>query len=128
MSTTLLTDLTIFILSLWVGFEVISKVPATLHTPLMSAANSIHGIVLAGAMLIAVTANNAIGYVIAFVAAAFAAMNVVGGYVVTGRMLKMFKRRPAAAAPAAPAAPGAPAAPTAPAAPAANGSGNGRRA
>jgi H+-translocating NAD(P) transhydrogenase subunit alpha len=112
MSATLLTDITIFILSLWVGFEVISKVPATLHTPLMSAANSIHGIVLAGAMLIAVTANNAVGYVIAFVAAAFAAMNVVGGYVVTGRMLKMFKRRPAAAA----------------APPAANGAGGGRRA
>ena len=95
MSTGLLTDLTIFVLSLLVGFEVISKVPATLHTPLMSAANSIHGIVLAGAMLIAVTANNAIGYILAFVAAAFAAMNVVGGYVVTGRMLKMFRRRPA---------------------------------
>ena len=91
-----LVDLTIFVLSLWVGFEVISKVPATLHTPLMSAANSIHGIVLAGAMLIAVTANDAVGYVIAFVAAAFAAMNVVGGYVVTGRMLKMFRRRPTA--------------------------------
>ena len=97
-STALLTDLTIFVLSLWVGFEVISKVPATLHTPLMSAANSIHGIVLAGAMLIAVTANNPIGYIIAFVAAAFAAMNVVGGYVVTGRMLKMFRRRPTAPA------------------------------
>ncbi|MFY9892155.1 MAG: NAD(P) transhydrogenase subunit alpha [Streptosporangiaceae bacterium] len=91
----LLVDVTIFVLSLWVGFEVISKVPATLHTPLMSAANSIHGIVLAGAMLIAVTANNAVGYVIAFLAAAFAAANVVGGYVVTGRMLKMFHRRPA---------------------------------
>src|ERR1700735_2935580 len=96
MSATLLTDITIFILSLWVGFKVISKVPATLHTPLMSAANSIHGIVLAGAMLIAVTANDTVGYVIAFVAAAFAAMNVVGGYVVTGRMLKMFRRRPTA--------------------------------
>ena len=133
MSTTLLTDLTIFILSLWVGFEVISKVPATLHTPLMSAANSIHGIVLAGAMLIAVTANNAVGYVIAFVAAAFAAMNVVGGYVVTGRMLKMFKRRPAAAAPAGPGGPGspghsAPAASAAPPAPSANGSRHGRQA
>jgi H+-translocating NAD(P) transhydrogenase subunit alpha len=90
----LLVDVTIFVLSLWVGFEVISKVPATLHTPLMSAANSIHGIVLVGAILIAVTANNAIGYVIAFLAAAFAAANVVGGYVVTGRMLKMFRRRP----------------------------------
>jgi NAD(P) transhydrogenase subunit alpha len=91
----LLVDVAIFVLSLWVGFEVISKVPATLHTPLMSAANSIHGIVLAGAMLIAVTAHDAVGYVIAFLAAAFAAMNVVGGYVVTGRMLKMFRRRPA---------------------------------
>jgi H+-translocating NAD(P) transhydrogenase subunit alpha len=93
-STALLVDLTIFVLSLWVGFEVISKVPATLHTPLMSAANSIHGIVLAGAMLIAVTAHNAVGYVILFLAAAFAAANVVGGYTVTGRMLKMFRKRP----------------------------------
>jgi H+-translocating NAD(P) transhydrogenase subunit alpha len=101
---TLLVDVAIFVLSLWVGFEVISKVPATLHTPLMSAANSIHGIVLVGAMLIAVTANNAVGYVIAFVAAAFAAMNVVGGYVVTGRMLKMFKKRPMVPVGAAPAA------------------------
>lgn len=90
----LLVDVTIFVLSLWVGFEVISKVPATLHTPLMSAANSIHGIVIAGAMLIAASANNAFGYVLAFVAAAFAGANVVGGYVVTGRMLKMFRRRP----------------------------------
>ena len=103
MSTALVTDLTIFVLALLVGIEVIGKVPATLHTPLMSAANSIHGIVLAGAILIAVTAHNAVGYVIAFLAAAFAAANVVGGYVVTGRMLKMFRRRPAL--PAAPAAP-----------------------
>ena len=92
MTPELLTDITIFVLSLLVGFEVISKVPATLHTPLMSAANSIHGIVLVGAMLIAASANNAVGYILAFVAAAFAAMNVVGGYVVTGRMLKMFRR------------------------------------
>ena len=107
MSTALLTDLTIFVLSLWVGFEVISKVPATLHTPLMSAANSIHGIVLVGAMLIAATTNSWVGYVIAFVAAVFASANVVGGYVVTGRMLKMFRRRPAAPAVTAPAAPAA---------------------
>ena len=93
MPSGLLTDLTIFVLSLLVGIEVISKVPATLHTPLMSAANSIHGIVLAGAMLIAVTANNAVGYILAFIAAFFAAMNVTGGYVVTGRMLKMFRKR-----------------------------------
>ncbi|HEX9551704.1 MAG TPA: NAD(P) transhydrogenase subunit alpha [Streptosporangiaceae bacterium] len=89
----LLVDFIIFVLSLWVGFEVISKVPATLHTPLMSAANSIHGIVLAGAIVVAATAHNAVGYILAFVAVAFAAMNVVGGYVVTGRMLKMFRRR-----------------------------------
>ena len=94
MTDALLTDITIFVLALLVGFEVISKVPATLHTPLMSAANSIHGIILVGAMLIAAAANNAVGYALAFVAAAFAAMNVVGGYVVTGRMLKMFRRRP----------------------------------
>jgi NAD(P) transhydrogenase subunit alpha len=96
----LLTGFIIFVLSLWVGFEVISKVPATLHTPLMSAANSIHGVVLAGAIVIAATAHNLVGYIVAFVAVAFAAMNVVGGYVVTGRMLKMFKRRvtPAASA------------------------------
>jgi H+-translocating NAD(P) transhydrogenase subunit alpha len=104
-STALLTDLVIFVLSLWVGFEVISKVPATLHTPLMSAANSIHGIVLVGAMLIAATTNSWVGYLIAFVAAVFASANVVGGYVVTGRMLKMFRKRPAA--PPVPAAEGA---------------------
>jgi H+-translocating NAD(P) transhydrogenase subunit alpha len=92
-STALLTDLTIFILALLVGIEVIGKVPATLHTPLMSATNAIHGIVLVGAVLIGVTAHNAVGYVIAFIAAFFAAANVVGGYMVTGRMLKMFRRK-----------------------------------
>ena len=99
MSTALVTDLTIFVLALLVGIEVIGKVPATLHTPLMSAANSIHGIVLVGALLIGVTAHNAVGYVLAFIAAFFAAANVVGGYAVTGRMLKMFRRKPQAAAP-----------------------------
>ena len=93
MSTALVTDLTIFVLALLIGIEVIGKVPATLHTPLMSAANSIHGIVLVGAMLIGVTAHTAVGYVLAFVAAFFAAANVVGGYAVTGRMLKMFRRK-----------------------------------
>ena len=93
MSTALLTDLTIFILALLVGIEVIGKVPATLHTPLMSATNAIHGIVLVGALLIGLTAHNAVGYVIAFIAAFFAGANVVGGYVVTGRMLKMFRRK-----------------------------------
>jgi NAD(P) transhydrogenase subunit alpha len=102
---TLLSALSIFVLSLLVGFEVISKVPATLHTPLMSAANSIHGVVLVGAMLIAVSADNALGYILGFVAAVFAGMNVVGGYVVTDRMLGMFRKRPALAPPAEEAAP-----------------------
>ena len=107
MSTALVTDLTIFVLALLVGIEVIGKVPATLHTPLMSAANSIHGIVLAGALLIGVTAHNAVGYVLAFIAAFFAAANVVGGYAVTGRMLKMFRRKAQPAQPAAASADGA---------------------
>src|ERR1035438_9001310 len=93
MSTALVTDLTIFVLALLVGIEVIGKVPATLHTPLMSATNSIHGIVLAGALLIGVTADNLVGYILAFIAAFFAAANVVGGYVVTERMLKMFRKK-----------------------------------
>ena len=88
-----MTDITIFVLGLLVGYEVISKVPATLHTPLMSAANAIHGIVLAGAALIVVTADTPVGYVVGFVAIALAAMNVVGGYAVTQRMLAMFRDR-----------------------------------
>ena len=103
MSTALVTDLAIFVLALLVGVEVIGKVPATLHTPLMSAANSIHGIILAGALLIGVTAGGVVGYTLAFVASLFAAANVVGGYVVTGRMLKMFRRKAPEPVPAAPA-------------------------
>jgi NAD(P) transhydrogenase subunit alpha len=95
MSATLVADLTVVVLSLLVGFEVISKVPSTLHTPLMSGANAIHGIVIVGAMLVAAAARTPLGYVLVFLAAAFAAMNVVGGYVVTDRMLEMFRRRPA---------------------------------
>ena len=79
--------------------RVIGKVPATLHTPLMSATNAIHGIVLVGALLIGVTAHTVVGYILAFVAAVFASANVVGGYVVTGRMLKMFRRKAPEAAP-----------------------------
>jgi NAD(P) transhydrogenase subunit alpha len=107
LSTALVTDLTIFVLALLIGIEVIGKVPATLHTPLMSAANSIHGIVLVGALLIGVTSHTVVGYVLAFVASFFAAANVVGGYAVTGRMLKMFRRRAAPAEPAAAVADGA---------------------
>ena len=92
----LLGSLVIFILAVLVGFEVISKVPATLHTPLMSGANSIHGIVLIGGMIIAAMANDILGYILAFIAVSFGAMNVVGGYVVTDRMLQMFKKKPTA--------------------------------
>jgi NAD(P) transhydrogenase subunit alpha len=95
----LLSTFAIFVLAILVGFEVISKVPATLHTPLMSGANSIHGIVLVGAILIAAEADNAVSYVLAFVAVVFGAANVVGGYVVTDRMLQMFRRKPPAAKP-----------------------------
>ena len=97
----LLTALTIFTLAILVGIAVISKVPATLHTPLMSGANSIHGIVLVGAMLVAAEVDDPIGYLLAFVAVAFATMNVVGGYVVTDRMLQMFRKKPVAPKPAA---------------------------
>lgn len=93
MSADVLANLSIFVLGLLVGFEVISKVPVTLHTPLMSAANAIHGVVLVGAMLIATTADTPIGYALGFLASAFAAANVVGGYLVTDRMLGMFRER-----------------------------------
>ena len=90
----LIGDLTVFVLAILLGFEVISRVPATLHTPLMSGTNSIHGIVLVGAIGLAATADDPLTGVLAFVAMAFAGANVVGGYWVTDRMLQMFKRRP----------------------------------
>jgi NAD(P) transhydrogenase subunit alpha len=93
-----LTNFTVFTLAILCGFAVISKVPATLHTPLMSGANSIHGIVLVGSMFIAVEATDPLSQLVSLIAVAFATMNVVGGYVVTDRMLQMFKRKPAAAA------------------------------
>jgi NAD(P) transhydrogenase subunit alpha len=96
----LLQALTVFTLAILVGIAVISKVPATLHTPLMSGANSIHGIVLVGAMLIAAEVDDPIGYALALIAVAFATMNVVGGYVVTDRMLQMFRKKPVAPKPA----------------------------
>lgn len=95
MSPALLADISIFVLALLVGVEVISKVPATLHTPLMSAANAIHGIVVVGAMIVAAATDTVAGYILAFFAAVLAAMNVVGGYVVTDRMLGMFRQRSA---------------------------------
>ena len=93
MNPLLLADITVFVLALLVGFEVISKVPATLHTPLMSGANAIHGVVIVGVMLLAATSTTTTGYLLLLIAAAFAAMNVVGGYIVTDRMLAMFHTR-----------------------------------
>ena len=94
MTDPLLTNFIIFTLAILCGFAVISKVPATLHTPLMSGANSIHGIVLVGAMIIALHADDILSQALSLVAVAFATMNVVGGYVVTDRMLQMFRKRP----------------------------------
>jgi NAD(P) transhydrogenase subunit alpha len=91
MTASLFADITIFVLSLLVGFEVITKVPATLHTPLMSGSNAIHGVVVVGVMVLAATVDSLLGYAVLLVAAGFAAMNVVGGYVVTDRMLEMFR-------------------------------------
>ncbi len=91
--STLIDYLTFFVLAILVGYEVISKVPATLHTPLMSGANSIHGIVLVGAIGLAALADNPLSILLAFIAMVFAGANVVGGYWVTDRMLQMFRRR-----------------------------------
>jgi H+-translocating NAD(P) transhydrogenase subunit alpha len=94
MNAQLVAELTIFALAIFVGFEVISKVPTMLHTPLMSGTNAIHGIVLVGAMLIAGTAESTLEQILAFVAVVFGTINIVGGLLVTDRMLEMFKQRP----------------------------------
>jgi NAD(P) transhydrogenase subunit alpha len=87
------TTLTIFVLAIFVGFEVITKVPPTLHTPLMSGSNAISGITLVGAVLSAGTQHTALTTVLGFLAVVFATINVVGGFLVTHRMLGMFKRK-----------------------------------
>jgi NAD(P) transhydrogenase subunit alpha len=99
MSAHLLTEITIFILAVFVGIEVISKVPTTLHTPLMSATNAIHGIVLVGAILVAGTADAPLGAVVGFILVVLASLNVFGGYTVTERMLQMFRPKAPAAKP-----------------------------
>jgi H+-translocating NAD(P) transhydrogenase subunit alpha len=91
--------LTIFVLAVFVGFEVVSKVSSTLHTPLMSGANAIHGIILVGAIIVAGRAESTAVLGVALVAVVLAAMNLVGGFVVTDRMLEMFRgRRPVVSA------------------------------
>lgn len=90
MNTSLLVELYIFVLAVFIGFQLISKVPSVLHTPLMSATNAIHGIILVGAITLASTVHGALGQVISFLAVFFATLNVVGGFVVTDRILGMF--------------------------------------
>jgi NAD(P) transhydrogenase subunit alpha len=89
----LLTDITIFVMAIFVGFEIISKVPVILHTPLMSGTNAIHGIVLVGAMLVLGGAESGLARVLGFIAVFLGAVNVVGGFLVTDRMLLMFAKK-----------------------------------
>jgi NAD(P) transhydrogenase subunit alpha len=91
---TLITEITIFVLAAFVGFEVISKVPTTLHTPLMSQTNAIHGIVLLGGLIVVGLSSNVLDNVIGTIAIAFGTINIVGGFMVTDRMLGMFVRKP----------------------------------
>src|SRR6188472_3767474 len=94
-NVSLVIELTILVLAIFLGFEVISKVPTMLHTPLMSGTNAIHGIVLVGAILVAGRPDaDTLTRIVGFVAVVLATANVVGGFVVTDRMLEMFKRRP----------------------------------
>ncbi|HXF95647.1 MAG TPA: NAD(P) transhydrogenase subunit alpha [Gemmatimonadales bacterium] len=94
MSDGLVVLFVIFVLAMFVGFEVITKVPPTLHTPLMSGSNAISGITVIGAILVAGTGATRLATILGIVAVAFAMINVVGGYLVTDRMLRMFRRGP----------------------------------
>jgi H+-translocating NAD(P) transhydrogenase subunit alpha len=89
-----ITDIAILVLAAFVGFEVISKVPNTLHTPLMSGTNAIHGIVLLGGLLLMHSATGVLEHVLLVIAIAFGTINIVGGFLVTDRMLGMFKSKP----------------------------------
>jgi proton-translocating NAD(P)+ transhydrogenase subunit alpha len=90
----LITEVTIFVLAAFVGFEVISKVPTTLHTPLMSQTNAIHGIVMLGGLIVAGLADDSLEKLIGVIAITFGTINIVGGFMVTDRMLGMFVRKP----------------------------------
>ena len=90
---TLIALLYVFVLAVFVGFEVISKVPVVLHTPLMSGTNAIHGIVMLGGVLVLATATTPLLTALGFVAVVFGAMNLFGGFVVTDRMLEMFRAK-----------------------------------
>jgi NAD(P) transhydrogenase subunit alpha len=98
-TATLVAELTVLVLAIFLGIEVISKVPTMLHTPLMSGTNAIHGIVIVAALIIAGSSQqDGLIRIVGFVAVALAAANVVGGFVVTDRMLEMFKKKPQAKA------------------------------
>ena len=88
----LIIALTVFVLAIFIGYEVITKVPPTLHTPLMSGSNAISGIVIVGALLVAGKSNGVTGQILGSIAVGLAMINVVGGFMVTDRMLKMFRR------------------------------------
>jgi NAD(P) transhydrogenase subunit alpha len=90
----IVTDIAILVLAAFVGFEVISKVPNTLHTPLMSGTNAIHGIVVLGGLLLMHLANGWFEHVLLVIAVMFGTINVIGGFLVTDRMLAMFKKKP----------------------------------
>ncbi len=94
MSATLIASITVFALSVFLGIELISRVPTLLHTPLMSGTNAIHGVVLIGGMIILGSADSGLEQTLAFVAVVFGTVNIVGGFLVTDRMLDMFKRKP----------------------------------
>jgi H+-translocating NAD(P) transhydrogenase subunit alpha len=94
----LVTEITLLVIAAFVGFEVISRIPNTLHTPLMSATNAIHGIVVLGGILLIGEADDTFDKVILTIAIIFGTINVVGGFLVTDRMLEMFKARPTPAA------------------------------
>jgi H+-translocating NAD(P) transhydrogenase subunit alpha len=96
----IVTELAILVLAAFVGFEVISKVPNTLHTPLMSGTNAIHGIVVLGGLLLMHEAHGVLEHVLLVIAVMFGTINVIGGFLVTDRMLGMFKRKPDPVAPA----------------------------
>lgn len=93
MSESLMMGLTIFVLAMFAGFEVITKVPPTLHTPLMSGANAISGIAIIGALLVTGGGHTILNIILGVVAVTFATINVVGGFLVTDRMLNMFKKK-----------------------------------
>ncbi|HJP70743.1 MAG TPA: NAD(P) transhydrogenase subunit alpha [Candidatus Limnocylindria bacterium] len=90
----LLAALFILVLAAFVGYEVVSKVPTMLHTPLMSGANAVHGVIVVGAMLVAASVEGPLRIVLALIAVTLGTINVVGGFVVTDRMLEMFRKRP----------------------------------